>query len=221
MAGEDLLEDDTGTGSKTGPDGKKGKKPLSKGQKIGLGIGLVTIVLFIYQIEKGKAASSSTAASSTAPIDPTTGYPSGSAQDESALAGSGTGGAGGFSSGGGGGFFSDPSSSAAPATDPFQGVDPSSGQTYASELSTLGSDYSGLQSQYTTLQQAFTTWSSTGTTTPPTTTTSPVTKAPTSAQAANLAKLNQELGKDQAAKKPNKTAIATLKKQIAAVNKRS
>lgn len=104
MAGEDLLEDDTGTGAAA----KGKKKPLSKGQKIGLGIGIVTILLIIYQVRKQSAASASSS-SATQPIDPATGYPSGSAQDQAALqamqgssaSGSGyTGGGSGWSSAG-------------------------------------------------------------------------------------------------------------------------
>lgn len=84
MAGEDLLEGDDGGSNDTSPakGGKKKHKPLSKGQKIGVVIGVVTIVLVIYQIRKSNAASAST----TSSIDPATGYPTGSAQDLAALA---------------------------------------------------------------------------------------------------------------------------------------
>ena len=114
MAGEDLLEDggDSATGGKAG----KAHKPLSKGQKIGVGIGLVTILLIIWQVHKQSAANAASSSTST-PIDPTTGYPTGSAQDQAALqqmqsssSGSGSGSYGGGSGWGGG--------SSTPATDP-------------------------------------------------------------------------------------------------------
>ena len=214
MAGEDLLEgDDGGTNDTDGAPGKKGKKkPLSKGQKIGVAIGLVTIVLFIYEIQKNKSASSSSgAAGTTSTIDPQTGYPSGSAADQAALSQlSGSSGGGYYGSGG---YYTSPSSS---STDPFQGVDPSSGATYASELNTLGSDYSGLNAQLTTLEQQAATWSSTGNTT------TPGSSGPTAAQKANLSHLEAELSKDRKINTPSaKAAVTRLNKQITAVKARS
>lgn len=103
MAGEDLDLDESGADG-----GKKGKhKPLTKGQKIGIGIGLATILLIIYQVKKQSAANASTSASSSA-IDPLTGYPTGSAQDQAALSSmySGSASTGSYpGSGGGGGYY--------------------------------------------------------------------------------------------------------------------
>jgi hypothetical protein len=203
MAGEDLLEDDTGDGT------KKKHKPLSKGQKIGVAIGVVTIILFIYEIEKNKS-NAAAAVTTTTPIDPQTGYPEGSAQDQAALAQLGGAGATpGYSTGSDGGYYS-PSN-----PDPTAGIDPSTGQSYSSELTTLGTDFQSLQNSYSTLSQQVATWSSTGTPT-----TNPTVPTLSSAQTSTLAKLNQELGKDQAAKKPNTKAITILKRQISAVQHR-
>jgi hypothetical protein len=82
MAGEDLDLDETG--SEGGKNGKR--KPLSQGQKIGIGIGIVTILLIIYQVRKQSAANAAASSSSSAAVDPLTGYPSGSPQDQQALA---------------------------------------------------------------------------------------------------------------------------------------
>jgi hypothetical protein len=237
MAGEDLLEDDTGTSSTSstdGPDGKKKKKPLSKGQKIGVAIGLVTIVLFIYEIEKNKSAAATAGASTTStPVDPQTGYPQGSAEDTAALAamngsGSGSGYYGGGSSDGYGSVSTssgiDPTTGATYASE--MGTDPSTGISYSSELASSGTALSTLGTEYSTLQGQFTTLESTlpggaNYVAPVTPATTSKTANPSVLQSANLAKLNQELGKDQAAKKPNTKAIATLKKQITAVTNRS
>ena len=88
MAGEDLLEGDDGGSNDTSGGGKKGKhKPLSKGQKIGLAIGVVTILLIIYQVRKQNAANAAASGSAaSAATDPLTGYPAGSAEDQAALA---------------------------------------------------------------------------------------------------------------------------------------
>ena len=85
MAGEDLLEDSGSGDSSTGSGTSKKHKPLSKPQKIGVAIGVLTIILVVVQIERSKSASTATAGAST-PIDPETGYPEGSAEDQAALA---------------------------------------------------------------------------------------------------------------------------------------
>lgn len=196
MAGEDLLEEGGDSTTNTAPDGKKKHKPLSKGQKIGVAIGVITIVLVIVEIERNKANAATTAASAT---------PASATDPGAAYEDSGGGGGSGYWSGDSGGD---------------NGLDPSTGIPYSTELSTLGSEYTNLNSEYTTLQTQWDTISTApgpGPDIPGT----PGPKSPTSTQASNLAKLNQELGKDQAAKKPNTKAIATLKKQIAAVQKRS
>jgi len=143
MAGEDLLEGDDGGSNDSSAKGKKGKKPLSKGQKIGLGIGLATIVLVIYQIKKGSASSAAagttTAAAAT---DPATGYPSGSIQDQQALASmNGTSSANGGSSGAYGGYGSYGSSS----TGGGYNTDPA----VTSALNTLTSDVQGISTNLT------------------------------------------------------------------------
>jgi len=164
VAGEDLDEDTSDSSSAPGAAGKKGKKPLNKGQKIGVAIGVVTILLFIYEIKKNSAATAATAASATtpaaAPIDPQTGYPSGSVQDQNALAaingtssyanGNSTGGSYGSSGsgsyGGGGGG-----------------------------MSTLQSEYAALEAQLTTLTSDVNGLSTNNNqTTPPPVTTPPV-----------------------------------------------
>jgi hypothetical protein len=226
----DLLDSGGDGGAPAGDaHGKKPKKPLSKGQKIGVVIGVVTILLVVVQIERSKASTAAAASpASSTPIDPQTGFPEGSAQDQAALSQIGSSaGAGGLGSGGGG-YYSVPTSSAT-QTDPFQGTDPSTGLSYASEISSNTTGISTLQqewsSEFSTLSTEIagisTTQTQPGTSPAGPRPTGPTAVAATAAQVSTLAKLNQELGKDQAAKNPNKTAIATLKKQITAVTKRS
>jgi hypothetical protein len=237
MAGEDLLEGTDGGTNDTDAKGGKGKKhkPLSKGQKIGAAIGAITILLVVYQIKKGQASSAASTTSSAA-IDPQTGYPVGSAQDQAALATlNGTSAAQGYGSysgggGGGGGYYSGGSS-----TD--SGTDPATGQSYSSELSSIGSEYTTLGNEYNSLQTEFSTWSSSppaGTQppapTPPTgTPTGTVVKGvaggktgPTVSSSQNLANLNATLKRDEQGNTAgDKASVVTLNKQIAAVKARS
>jgi hypothetical protein len=118
----------------------------------------------------------------------------------------------------------DPTTGATYASE--MGTDPSTGISYSSELASSGTALSTLGTEYSTLQGQFTTLESTlpggaNYVAPVTPATTSKTANPSVLQSANLAKLNQELGKDQAAKKPNTKAIATLKKQITAVTNRS
>jgi hypothetical protein len=216
MAGEDLLEGSDGGSNDTDAKSKGKKKPLSKGQKIGVIIGGVTILLVIVQIERSKASASTAATTSTtAPIDPTTGYPSGSPEDQAALANMGS------SGGGGSGYSSGYGSS----TDPS--VDPSTGASYSSEiganttaLSTLGTDFTALENQFSTLQGEVVPPPSQ---TPPPSSTPPPAHGATALQSANLANLEAELKRDSTGKKtPTKTAaIKRLNTQITAVKARS
>ena len=222
----DLLDSGGGGGDAptTEPDGKKAKKPLSKGQKIGVVIGVVTILLVIVQIERSK--SSSTAAATSSPIDPTTGDPAGSAADQAALAQLGQEQAAGGGSYGGGGSYSDGSSPTGYDTSTVSGTDPSTGLSYSAEIASNASGISTLQdtitTDFSTITSEITGLSTTQPQTPVTPPTLQRSTGPTAAQTATLAKLNQELGKDQAGTSANdKKATATLKKQIAAVTKRS
>lgn len=149
MAGEDLLEDGGDSSSAEKP--VKGKKPLSKGQKIGVGIGVVTIVLFIYEIQKSKNAAAASA-TTTAPIDPQTGYPSGSAQDQAALAQMGNA-SGAYGYQGQGSYGSYPSTGATSTT---SGQDPVTGMTYSAEIAANAGGISTLQSDFTQLQGSIT-----------------------------------------------------------------
>jgi hypothetical protein len=214
MAGEDLLEGTDGGANDT--RGKKGKKkPLSKGQKIGVVIGGITILLVLVQIERSKASAGTSATTATAPIDPTTGDPSGSAADQAALAAmqSAAG-----SSGGGGGYYDSGSSDS--------GTDPATGASYSSEISANATAWSALGPEITALEAQVSSLSSNpgppgppGPAGPP----APASHGATSLQSANLANLEAELKRDQTGKAtPNKTkAIATLNKQITAVKGRS
>jgi hypothetical protein len=235
MAGEDLLEGaDGGTNDTTGAKGKK-HKPLSKGQKIGVAIGAITILLVVYQIKKGQASSSSSTTAS-APIDPQTGYPAGSAQDQAALAQiaasqSAASSAGQYGTGGGGGSWSGGSDGSSSSS----GIDPSTGQSYSSEIAANNTALSSLGQDYTTLEQQWSSFTSNpgqsggvGEETPgnPTGAIGPATPAaptPTATQSANLVKLEAELNRDeQGTPTAGKTAsITTLNKQITAVKNRS
>jgi hypothetical protein len=146
---EEELEGKTDDSSSPASGKKKGK--VSKGMKISILIGIITIFLFIYQIRKSQSASTTTAAT-----DPQTGYPAGSAQDEAALAslGSAAGSGSSYDSGTG----TDTTTGTTTTSDPFQNIDPGTGASYASELetangmlSTLGTDYAGLETAYSTL----------------------------------------------------------------------
>lgn len=227
MAGEDLdLGDDGGTND-TGKGGKgKKHKPLSKGQKIGVAIGAVTILLIVFQIKKGSSSSSSSTTAS-APIDPQTGYPTGSAEDQAALAqisasqsgataADGGGGSGGYYDSGGGGD---------------SGTDPATGVSYSSEFSTLGAEVTSYQNQIAAWesQAASTFYSSSNpppspAPAPTTTSTTSTTTGPTAADRAKLASLNAELTKDTTGANKGSTGakanIPVLKKQIAAVQAR-
>lgn len=227
MAGEDLLEgDDGGANDTADTKGAKKHKPLSKGQKIGAAVGIVTILLVIYQIKKSEAATSTASATASAPIDPQTGYPEGSAEDQAALAAiQSSGGAGSMYSSGGGGWTGDTSS-----TD-TSGLDPSTGATYSSELSTLGTNYTSLETALSALQGDFTSYQGqtaipTPTVPTPNGTPGPTAPAPTTSpsavQSANLANLEAELKKDSAGTTAgDKASVKTLNKQIAAVKARS
>jgi hypothetical protein len=221
MAGEDLLEGTDGGANDT--DAKKGKKkPLSKGQKIGVAIGATTIVLVLVQIERSKGAAS-TSTSTTTPIDPLTGDPEGSAADQAALSAmqNGTGSSG---DGAGGGYYSSPSSGSDDG-----GTDPATGATYSSEIAGLVTANSALGTDFTNLEAQWSSLSSnpnppaTGTTPPPTSTTPAAPHGASPLQSANLANLEAELKRDQTGKPTaNKTrAVKTLNKQIAAVKARS
>lgn len=230
MAGEDLLEgDDGGTNdtSSSAKGSKKKHKPLSKGQKIGVAIGLITILLVIIQIEKSKAATTAAAGStsSSTPIDPQTGYPEGSAEDEAALAAINAGST--TSSGGDSGI--DPSTGQTYDSE-IQGesIDPSTGLSYSSELSTdsgllstLGTEVTSYQNQITTLiNDQATDYNANNPPPAPTNTNTP--KSPTASQSATLTNLQSELNKDsQGTTKGDKASVVTLQKQIAAVKARS
>ena len=147
MAGEDLLESGGDSSpSESDTKGKK-KKPLSKGQKIGVGIGVVTILLVIWQIKKSQAANASS--TTTAPIDPQTGYPSGSAEDQAALAQLSGGGL--YGNQGSGTYGADTGQ-----TSTVSGNDPVTGMTYSAEIAQNAGGISTLQSDFTQLQGSIT-----------------------------------------------------------------
>lgn len=188
------------------------------------GIGFV-VAAFAYYKSK-HPSSSSTASSSTAAttsIDPSTGYPAGSAADEAALAQqaagtaissvptSGDGSTSGYADGGGTGY--------------------SGG---GGGISTIETDLAGIQSSISALSLTQTTPPGTTSVTPPSVTTTPPSPvvtptpppttpaAPTATQTANLKNLNRELTKDEAGSTAgDKASVTTLKKQIAAVTARS
>jgi hypothetical protein len=229
VAGEDLLEGTDGgsndTGSASGPGSKK-KKPLSKGQKIGLVIGLVTIALVVIQIERSKSAASSAATSTSTPIDPETGYPEGSAQDQAALANlAAQSGGGSYGAQGGSDGYGSSDSSGASDTDPATGISYSSEiGTINGTLGTLGTDLTGLESQFSTFQSDVppaTTPSTTPTaaTTPTTTTTSPTSSSTANpalnTTLANLAKDEAAAAKDPTAK--NTAAVKALTERVSQI----
>lgn len=220
MAGEDLLEDSGSGDSSTGSGTSKKHKPLSKPQKIGVAIGVLTIILVVVQIERSKSASTATAGAST-PIDPETGYPEGSAEDQAALAalesGSGAGSSGGGDGGGGDGGV-DPATGqtysseigALGADYSNAGIDPATGVSYSSELSTLGTNYTNALGDITSLQQEFTQYQQ-----------SVKTPAAGKTPSQNLANLESQLARDEKGTSKGDVANrATLKKQIAAVKSR-
>lgn len=214
MAGEDLLEgDDGGSNDTSGGKGKK-HKPLSKGQKIGVGIGLVTILLVIVQIEKSKAASAGT---TTVSGTNQTAADQAAAADEAALASGGYGGGGASYDTG-----TDPATGETYASEiQAASIDPNSGATYSSEFSTLGQDYQTLANQFTALQGEVIPPAG-GVTKGPGSTTTVTTGAASKTPAANLANLNAELAKDEKINTPAaRSSVTTLKKQITAVKSRS
>lgn len=228
MAGEDLdLGDDGGANDTAGAKGKK-HKPLSKGQKIGVAIGAITILLVIVQIERSKSASAATttATTSSTPIDPQTGYPSGSAADQAALAQMAS--AADQGSYGSGYYGSDGTGGSSSSLD--TGTDPSTGASYSSEiaansgaLSTLGTDFQTLENQFSSLQgEVVPPATSTETTTPLAPTVAPSSSVGlTPAQQTKLSSLNAQLAKDEASKtKGAKANVPVLKKQITAVESR-
>lgn len=150
MAGEDLLESGGDSSSDTAATGKDKKhKPLSKGQKIGVAIGVITILLVIWQIKKSQA-SSATTGTTTTPIDPQTGYPEGSAEDQAALAQIANAGSYG-NQGIGSQAYPDTGT-----TTTSSGVDPSTGLSYSAEIASNASGIGTLQSEFQQIQTSLT-----------------------------------------------------------------
>jgi hypothetical protein len=185
-----------------------------------LGAGGVLVAVIAYVRSKKSGTSSSSTSSSA--IDPSTGYPAGSAEDTAALQAAAT---------------DSTIAATAPATTSTTTGDGSStgysgdggGGGYGSEILTA---IDGLQTTLTGMTLTDTAPPST-TSTPPSTTSPPpgitftplapaTPQPPTAAQTQNLTNLEAELKKDSAGSTAgDKASVVTLNKQIAAVKARS